>query len=92
MPTEELQRNVRVVLATDPAHPPVSLDKFLTEMGLSSVSGWRFRKRGWIKTVNFAGRHYVPHECIVEFNRRAARGEFSRQLSNPRAKTIGGEN
>lgn len=72
-----------------PAHPPVSLDKFLAEMGLSPVSGWRFRNRGWIKTVNIAGRHYVPYESIVEFNKRAARGEFSRQLSNPKdnAKT-----
>lgn len=68
-----------------PAHPPVSLDKFLAEMGLSPVSGWRFRQRGWLKTVNIAGRHYVPHDAIVEFNARAAAGEFSRQLSNPKA-------
>lgn len=67
-----------------PAHPPVSLDKFLAEMGLSPVSGWRFRNRGWIKTVNIAGRHYVPHESIIEFNERAARGEFSRRFANPK--------
>lgn len=66
------------------AHPPVSLDKFLSEMGLSPVSGWRFRNRGWLKTVNIAGRHYVPYESILEFNDRAARGEFSRQLANPK--------
>lgn len=65
------------------ARPPVSLEKFLGEMGLSPVSGWRFRKRGWIRTVNIAGRHYVPYECVVEFNARAARGEFSREPANP---------
>ncbi len=85
--TQRIETKARLCLTTGEAHPPVSLDKFLAEMGLSPVSGWRFRKRGWIKTVNIAGRHYVPHESILEFNYRAARGEFSRQFTNPKANT-----
>ena len=70
MPTETQSHGMKRDLSSALAHPPVSLDKFLAEMGLSPVSGWRFRKRGWIRTVNIAGRHYVPHESIVEFNER----------------------
>ena len=85
MPATEQPRIAKQAHASHgPAHPPVSLDKFLADMGLSPVSGWRFRNRGWIKTVNIAGRHYVPHEAIVEFNQRAARGEFSRDFANPK--------
>jgi hypothetical protein len=92
MPTEKNQNDAQsAVPPSSNAHPPVSLDKFLSQMGISPVTGWRFRKRGWLWTINLAGRHYVPYEAILEFNHRAARGEFSRQLSNPKdnAKSTG---
>lgn len=65
------------------SHPPISLDQFIRQSGLSPVTCWRFRKRGWLKTVVIAGRHFVPRSAIVEFNERAARGEFSGTLANP---------
>ncbi len=63
--------------------PPISLDEFERQIGLSSVTLWRFRKRGWLKTTIIAGRHYVSRAAIAEFNRRAAAGEFAGKVSNP---------
>jgi len=65
------------------AQPPVAYDKFLTESGLSVVTGWRFRKKGWLKTINICGRHYITREAIAEFNKRAQAGEFSKLPRNP---------
>lgn len=65
------------------AHPPLSLDKFMEQSGLSPVTCWRYRKRGWLETVVIANRHYVTREAIAEFNRRATAGEFAGNLSNP---------
>ncbi len=77
------------------AQPPLSLDQFMRQSGLSAATCWRYRKRGWLKTVIIAGRHYVPREAIAEFNARAAAGEFAGTIANPSAhraaKTNGGE-
>ena len=53
------------------AHPPLSLDRFLQESGLSPVTAWRYRRKGWLKTINICGRHYVTREAISDFNRKA---------------------
>ena|SRR5438094_7583479 len=67
------------------AHPPLSLDLFMRQTGLSPASCWRYRKRGWLKTIVIANRHYVTREAIAEFNERAARGEFAGIIPNPSA-------
>lgn len=59
------------------AHPPLALDLFQRQSGLSSATLWRYRKRGWLKTIVIASRHYVTREAIADFNERAARGEFA---------------
>jgi len=82
--TKRVERNAISSPAT--ARPPLAYDKFLAEMGIAPVTGWRMRNKGWIETVNIAGRHYVPHEAIVRFNERAGRGEFSRTPSKPTPK------
>lgn len=69
--------------------PPLSLDKFIEQSGLSPATCWRYRKRGWLKTVNIAGRHYLTRQAIAEFNERAGRGEFAGALSNPSAARTG---
>lgn len=66
--------------------PPVSLEKFLRDMGVSHVTGWRLRRKGILRTVNLCGRHYVPADAIVEFNDRLARGEFAKVPSRPGPK------
>ena len=66
--------------------PPMSLDKFMDESGLSPVTCWRFRKRGWLKVENIAGRNYITRAAILEFNQRMKRGEFSKDRQKPAAK------
>lgn len=65
------------------ACPPLSLDLFIRQSGLSPVTCWRYRKRGWLETVVIANRHYVTRQAIADFNKRAAAGEFAGTLSNP---------
>ena len=67
------------------AHPPLALDQFMRQSGLSPATVWRYRKRGWLAVVTIAGRHYVTREAIAEFNRRAAAGEFAGTVANPSA-------
>src|SRR5437870_7878776 len=65
------------------AQPPLALDLFMRQSGLSPASCWRYRKRGWLKTVVIANRHYLTREAIAEFNRRAAEGAFAGTLPCP---------
>ena len=59
------------------AHPPISMDCFVQQSGLSPVTLWRFRKKGWLKTCVIAGRHYITREEIARFNARMESGEFA---------------
>lgn len=68
------------------AHPPLALDKYLQESGISPVTAWRYRRKGWLKTVNICGRHYLTREAIADFNRRAQSGEFGKLPRNPGLK------
>ncbi len=68
-----------------PPAPPVALDKFIADSGISPTTAWRFRKRGWLTTINICGRHYITAEALAEFNRRAAAGDFAAEVRNPRA-------
>ena len=65
------------------AQPPLALDKYLYESGLSPVTAWRYRRKGWLKTINICGRHYITREAIADFNRRAEAGEFAKTPRNP---------
>jgi hypothetical protein len=64
-------------------YPPVALDEFLRQSGLSPVTLWRYRRAGWIKTINICGRHYLSRAEIARFNRRAEAGEFAKSPSRP---------
>ena len=58
----------------------ISFNKWLADMGITSTTGWRWRKRGIIKTVNIYGRLYVSTDATAEFYRRAEAGEFAKNL------------
>ena len=45
--------------------------------GIAPITAWRYRKRGWLRTVNICGRVYVSAEAIQAFMRRAEAGEFA---------------
>lgn len=70
------------------SEPPMSLDKFMDLTGLSSVTLWRFRKKGFLRTINICGRHYVLRSEIARFNARAAAGEFALHREPPRRKRL----
>ena len=65
------------------AEPPMSLDKFIELSGLSACTLYRFRRRGFLKTINVCGRHYVARSEIARFNARAAAGEFAKPCCKP---------
>ena len=65
------------------SEPPMALDKFITESGLSPATVWRYRRAGWLRTLNISGRHYVTRAEIFCFNQRAAKGEFAKPVRLP---------
>jgi predicted site-specific integrase-resolvase len=55
----------------------VSLQQWLADVGVTACTAWRWRKKGWLKTINICGRQYLTQEAIDEFTRRASAGEFA---------------
>jgi hypothetical protein len=68
------------------SEPPIALDKFIEQSGLSAVTVWRYRRAGWLATLNICGRHYLTRAEIARFNTRAAAGEFSKEPSRPKRR------
>lgn len=66
----------------------ISLNKWLVEVGVRPITAWRWRKRGWLKTVNIAGRQYLTQEAIDEFHCRAVAGEFAQEHKVPARKEV----
>jgi predicted site-specific integrase-resolvase len=64
----------------------ISLNKWLADVGVTPITAWRWRKKGWLRTVNIAGRQYVTQEAIEDFHRRAAAGEFAQIHKVPSRK------
>ena len=64
----------KVCIDSSSAGAVISLSKWLAEVGITPITAWRWRKRGWLKTVNIAGRQYLTQEAIDEFYRRADMG------------------
>jgi hypothetical protein len=71
------------------SEPPMALDKFIEQTGLSPVTIWRFRKKKFLQTVNICGRHYVLRSEVARFNSRALAGEFSKPFARPSATSAG---
>lgn len=63
--------------------PILSLHKFCQQAGISDVTGWRWRKNGWLTTVNIAGRPYLTDKALADFLRRAEGGEFAKEHRLP---------
>ena len=64
-------------LKASPARAIISLQQWLADIGVTACTAWRWRKKGWLKTVNICGRQYLTQEAIDEFTRRAAAGDFA---------------
>ena len=70
-----------------PASSIVAFEPWLKEIDKTPATGWRWRRKGWIKTLNISGRLYVSRAAIAEFERRAAAGEFAKVHQTPRRKS-----
>jgi len=66
----------------------ISLAKWLEQIGVTACTAWRWRRKGWLKTVNICGRQYLTGQAIQEFNRRAAAGEFAQTPKVPKRKDL----
>ena len=62
----------------------MSLQKFCENTGISNGTAWRWRRKGWLLTVNICGRQYVTDKGLAEFLRRAEAGEFAQEHKTPR--------
>ena len=82
-----IESNGKTHLASSPA--VVSLSRWLEQVGVTTCTAWRWRKKGWLKTINIAGRQYLTQEAIEEFHRRASAGEFSQVNKVPVASRAG---
>ena len=69
-----------------PGAAVISLSKWMENVGITPCTAWRWRKKGWLKTINIAGRQYLTQEAIDEFNRRAVYGEFAQVHKVPHSK------
>jgi len=56
---------------------------WLAQSGVSRSTGWRWRHRGWIKTVNVGGRVFVTEDEIWRFTERVRAGEFAKDMNVP---------
>jgi len=61
-----------------------AFDRWLKDIDKTPVTGWRWRRLGWIQTVNICGRLYVSRDEIKRFEQRAAAGEFAAIHKVPR--------
>ena len=61
----------------------VAFNSWLDGLGRKPITGWRWRKNGWINTVNICGRVYVSQAAIAEFTKRAEAGEFAQEHKAP---------
>lgn len=66
----------------------ISLNRWVAQVGVTPLTAWRWRRKGWLKTVNIAGRQYLTQEAIDEFQRRAVAGEFAQVHKVPSRKEV----
>jgi predicted site-specific integrase-resolvase len=56
----------------------VALNTWLAQVGVTPITAWRWRRKGWLKTVNIQGRVYLTEAAIADFQKRAEAGEFAK--------------
>ncbi len=62
----------------------IALRRFRADLDVAPCTPWRWIKKGWLgKPQNIGGRLYLTLEQVLEFERRAAAGEFSRDIRPP---------
>jgi hypothetical protein len=64
----------------------VPAETLQADLGISRTTFWRWRKSGWIKTIQIAGRSYITISELERFYQRAAQGEFSAPSIHPKTE------
>jgi hypothetical protein len=80
------KKSVEVLRELWPASPIILFDRFLESLGITPATGWRWRKRGWVNTLNISGRVYIARAEISRFEERVAAGEFAKTHKTPKRK------
>jgi hypothetical protein len=61
-----------------------SFDDWLRGRNLTRTTGFRYRKKGLIQTLNIFGRLYITADEIRRFEARAIAGDFSQAAKTPK--------
>lgn len=79
MPISPRPNDGTLPASEQPTSPPtlIALNRWCRMAGIAPVTAWRYRRRGWLKTLNICGRIYVTSTALAEFLRRAEAGEFA---------------
>jgi hypothetical protein len=64
----------------------LAFDRWLQDFGRTPASGWRYRQRGWISTINIAGRLYVTRDEVARFEARAGGGGIQQDSQDAKPK------
>jgi len=62
----------------NPNPPYRAASEIAKEIGISTITLWRWRNRGWIKSCNIAGKVYIDMNSLNAFVERAKTGEFAK--------------
>lgn len=65
------------------ARLPLPLKELQRQLQRSSVTMWRWRKLGWLETVNLAGKVYIMPEALDKFMCRLRAGDFAKDAITP---------
>lgn len=65
-----------------------SATSFRVDRGISDTTLWRWRKKGWLRTVEILGHCYVDLDSVAEFDKRAVNGEFASGYHGASANAI----
>jgi hypothetical protein len=57
----------------------ISLSTYRRELGRSKTTLWRYRRNGWLKTINVLGKLYITRESIAEFEAMMRSGELAKE-------------
>ncbi len=56
-----------------------SLSVYRRQLGVSKTTMWRYRRNGWLKTINVLGKLFVTREAIAKFEAMMRSGELAKE-------------
>jgi len=65
--------------AQDQISDLVIVNRWCDSIGIHPITVWRWRKAGYLETININGHVYISKSQIADFEKRARAGEFSKK-------------